>query len=105
MKKLTLNEFRDYCHAQNFVKYSLVTDGQKWDSVFNPLRISITGASIVIGLQPNIIYFQTGGECLLHINSVKYIKLLETSKVTSFEIVCGDNSTNKNDSSYIVKAQ
>lgn len=104
MKKFTLLEFQNYCYEQGFKEYSFITDTQKWDSVFNPLRINIRCEKVSVCLHPNMICFSHGGRCLFHLNSVKYIKLLEDRGGKTFEIVCGDSRTNDRDISYNIVA-
>lgn len=104
MKKFTLLEFQDYCYEHSFMKYSFVTDAQKWDSVFNPLRINIKCDSMSACLHPNMVCFFQKDRCLLHLNSVKFIKLINDMERNVFEIICGDKYSNSRDISYIVEA-
>lgn len=103
MKNLSVREFRDICSSKGVTNFILASDNQNHNLISNTLRIDLVFDSLLIAFNPNAICLknENGFVCF---ERVKYIRMNPDNSPLGikFTIVCGDFSSNENNTSYTI---
>ena len=105
MKKLSLQEFRDYCGAHHYDRIIYSSANQTQHSIDATTSANFVFNRMIMTFNPNIIHLKSG-ENYLRLNKVKAVSLSDEESLLGkvFTVVCGDSFNKNNDREYTLIA-
>lgn len=84
-----VSEFKEYLNEHKPNKIIFMSEGQSEYDIADPLVLSLTFSSILVGQNPNVIYM-TDGANSLRINMIKGFRLRKSasSPCTEVDVLC-----------------
>ena len=106
MEKLSLPEFRAQFNPALFHTILFSTANQSWNSVDSTIKTDLRFSTMLITLNPNIIYLKDGRNSL-QLNRVKSISIPDERSMLghTFIVVCGNKNDKLNDAKYTLIAR
>ena len=98
---MNIGELKRYYEGRSLRRILFCTDNQVWDKVENPMKASLSFASMLMACNPNVICLKNG-ESVLYFERVKCIYVDDERSVlgTVLDIVCGDGTSREDDTHY-----